>query len=112
MKYASNNFIPIMPIDPNFSYPYANPSCPSPIPYPVNNETSNNEERLIPFVGGALLGGIAGNALARPNYYGYGYVPYTPYYPYYPYGNYYTYGGGSIPNNNYNYYYNIPRTTR
>ena len=80
------------------------------IPYPiylqnpyVNNSSfyvSNiNEERFIPFVGGALIGGVLGSAYSRPRYYGY--PMYGGYYPYYTTPGYYSvssynYGGYPI----------------
>lgn len=97
--------------DPNANYILSSQYSPTPIQYNHNLEsTKENEERLIPFIGGAVLGGIAGNAFARPNYgyplYGYG-IPY-----YYPYNGYYNYGGGYLPNTYNNYYYSGYRTTR
>lgn len=64
-------------------------------PYYRNNQRS----LLIPFIGGALLGGLGGYALSRPNpvYYYPTYYPYQYYqYPYSTYsypqnGNYYPY---------------------
>ena len=54
---------------------------------------SNKDERLIPFLGGALIGGLGGAAIANnQGYYSGGYYPYyysQPVY-YYPY-NYYGY---------------------
>lgn len=117
MKNTSFSSLSSSPIDPNFSYPFSYPYVNSPIPYNPSIEASHEgEERLIPFVGGAILGGIAGNAFARPNY-GYGYAPYgygymAPYYPYYPTGTYYSYGGGYLPYTYNNYYYSGQRTTR
>lgn len=111
MKYTSINYLPNIPVYPLPIYTVSSPLSSSPIPYNnVNDE--NNEERLIPFVGGALLGGLAGSTIGRQPY---GYYPYpmyyNNYYPYYPNGNYYTYGGGYLPNT-YNYYYTTPRTTK
>ena len=83
------------------------------IPYPIylqnpylnnvnltNNE--NKDQRFIPFVGGALIGGVLGSAYSRPRYYGY-----PMYYPYYPQPGYYSvssynYGGypAQTPYNN------------
>lgn len=106
MKYTRFNHIPNMPIYfiPNDTL--INAPSPSPIPY--SNPDIENEDRLIPFVGGAILGGIAGNAIARP----YGYYPYPIYnYQYYPNSGYYSYGGGYLPNT-YNYYYQIPKNIK
>lgn len=64
-----------------------------------NNGNSNvNEERLIPFLGGALIGGLGGAAIANNQGY-YGGAYYTPYYQ--PYGYYYPA----------NYYYSYPVNT-
>lgn len=113
----TNQFMNLPPInyEPSANYILPNQYSPTPIPYTPTGETSSEkEDRLIPFIGGAVLGGIAGNAFARPNY-GYGYMPYgygygIPYY--YPYGGYYSYGGGYLPNTYNNYYYSGYRTTR
>ena len=64
-------------------------------PILVNNI---QDERLIPFLGGALIGGLGGAAIANnQGYYGGGYYPYPYYYAqpvnygyYYPNGAYYT----------------------
>lgn len=106
MKYTSITYLPNMPFIPNYNYSFPSPLPSSPIPY--DNVKEDNDERLIPFVGGALLGGLAGSTIGRQPY---GYYPYPMYYPYYPNGNYYTYGGGYLPNT-YNYYYQGQRTTR
>ena len=60
----------------------------------INND--NKDQRFIPFVGGALIGGVLGSAYSRPRYYGY--PMYGGYYPYYPQPGYYSvssynYGG-------------------
>ena len=107
MKYTSFNHIPNMPI---YFIPNNTPVSPLPSsPIPYNNVDVDNEEWLIPFVGGALLGGLAWSTIARP----YGYYPYPIYntYPYYPMGNYYSYGGGYLPNT-YNYYSQSPRNMK
>ena len=109
MKYTSFNYIPNVPVYFVPNNTPVNPLLSSPIPY--NNVNSDNEERLIPFVGGALLGGIAGNAIARQPYGYYPYPMYNNYYPYYPNANYYTYGGGYIPNS-YNYFYQAPTNNK
>ncbi len=120
MKNTSFSPLSSYSIDTNFNYPFYYPYFNSPIPYIPNNidSTHDSEERLVPFVGGAILGGLAGNALSRPNY-AYGYGPYTynymtPYYPYYPNGTYYSYGGGYLPSTYNNYYYRnqTPRNLR
>ena len=66
---------------------------------PTNNEVNetNKDQRFIPFVGGALIGGALGSAYVRPRYYGYP-VMYGGYYPYYQNPGYYSvssynYGG-------------------
>jgi len=65
--------------------------------YPQNNyrrpNPNNNDRFILPFLGGALIGGAAvGLTRPRPIY---NVAPYGPYYGgYYPYGNY-----------SYNYYY-------
>ena len=103
-----------MNYDPNANYILQNQYSSTPIPYIPNiDQNVESEDRLIPFIGGAVLGGIAGNAIARPNY-GYAYPPYGygyPYQYYSPYNGYYSYGGGYLPNT-YNYYYSGYRTTR
>jgi hypothetical protein len=59
-------------------------------------DNKNKDQRFIPFVGGALIGGVLGSAYSRPRYYGY--PMYGGYYPYYPQPGYYSvssynYGG-------------------
>ncbi len=54
----------------------------------INNTNYDKNQRFIPFVGGALLGGVIGSTYNRPVVYPvYPYYPnnYYPYYPYYPY---------------------------
>lgn len=67
-----------------------------------------NDQRIIPFLGGAILGGLGGAAIANNNQqYGY-YYPYQGayYYPmngyYYPQVNYYPYNNGYPMNMNVN----------
>ena len=45
----------------------------------------NNDQRLIPFLGGLVVGGAVGNTINRPAYYQYPYNNYYPQYNYYPY---------------------------
>ena len=45
----------------------------------------NNDQRLIPFLGGLVVGGAVSNNVGRPNYYQYPYNNYYPQYNYYPY---------------------------
>lgn len=69
-----------------------------------HNINHSNEERFIPFIGGALIGGALGSAYSRPRYYGpvypmYGYYPYVGYnaYNYPTYSSGYTYQYSSYP---------------
>lgn len=69
------------------------------------NQVNKNEERFIPFVGGALIGGALGSAYSRPRYYGY--PMYGGYYPYYQNPGYYSvssynYGGYPVYQTPYN----------
>lgn len=79
--------------DPNFI-----PNQPIFIP-----QSPQNNERLIPFLGGAIIGGLGGAAIANNQGYNYGGVYYTPYYTqpvyYYPY--YYATNGSfqTLPSN-------------
>ena len=64
----------------------------------VMNNTHHHDERLIPFLGGAIIGGIGGAAIANNQGYNYGGY-YTPYYypqPVYYYPGYYYNGYPSI----------------
>lgn len=66
--------------------------------YPNNNFRMNNNRFILPFLGGALIGGAA-VGLTRPRpIYNVAPYPYPAPYPYMPYGNY-----------NYNYYPGYPR---
>lgn len=70
---------------------------------PVYIKTS--EDRLIPFLGGAIIGGLGGAAIANnQGYYGGGYYPYYQPVYYYPYS-YYSYP-------TYQYPYNVTTTNR
>lgn len=51
----------------------------------------NNDQRLIPFLGGLAIGGIGGAAFNNNRYPYYGYNYYQPYYTPYPYTNNYYY---------------------
>jgi len=89
----------LMPYPIYLQNPYLfNPNMQSPINMDNSNQ-NKNEERFIPFVGGALIGGALGSAYSRPRYYGY--PVYGGYYPYYPAPGYYSvssynYGGYPI----------------
>lgn len=61
----------------------------------------NNEERLIPFLGGLVVGGAVSSNVNRPTYYQ------TPYYTYYPQYNYYPYQYGMNYPSTINYETNI-----
>lgn len=70
-----------------------------------DKKENTNDERFIPFVGGALIGGVLGSAYSRPRYYPY--PVYGGYYPYYQNPGYYSvssynYGGYPVqqPYNN------------
>lgn len=68
------------------------------------NQTPQNGERIIPFLGGALIGGLGGAAIANNQGYNYGSY-YTPYYyaqPVYYYPYYYGTNGTfqTLPSNN------------
>ena len=64
--------------------------------------TPNNESRIIPFLGGAIIGGLGGAAIANNNQYG-GYYPQQVSYPpqgyYYPMNGYYYYPNYGYPVN-------------
>ena len=61
----------------------------------------NNEERLIPFLGGLVVGGAVSSNVNRPTYYQ------APYYTYYPQYNYYPYQYGMNYPSTINYETNI-----
>ena len=62
---------------------------------------TQNEGRIIPFLGGAIIGGLGGAAIANNNQYGY--YPQQVYYPpqgyYYPMNGYYYYPNYGYPVN-------------
>lgn len=69
-----------------------------PYPFEQPKTVTNDEQRLIPFIGGALIGGLGGAAIASNRYQPMGYYYPTYYYPtyptyYYPYATYYGYPG-------------------